>query len=82
MLGFAARQHVHVEVVVQGRRRCHRVVLMRRRQLRKGLVGLLVDHRTLFDPADLILLRLDLQESLAAFEHLQRLPVHHLGHAR
>ena len=50
-------------------------------QLCESVVGFLVDHRTLFNPADLVLVGLDLQEALGMLKHLERLPVRHFAHA-
>ena len=81
MFGFAPGQNMHVQVVVQGCRGCHRVALVLFCQLRKGVVGLCVDDGPLFNPANLVLLSFHPEKTAVTFEHLERLPVHHLGHA-
>jgi hypothetical protein len=40
-----------------------------------------VDHRMLFNPADLVFLRSNFQESPSVLEHFELLAIHHLGHA-
>jgi hypothetical protein len=48
---------------------------------RKCLVLLLIDHGMLLDPADLVFLGLDPEESAAVLQHLERLTVYHLAEA-
>jgi len=50
-------------------------------KLNKGFVGLGVDYGMLFDPADLVLLGLDLEEAAGVVENFQLLTVDHLAYA-
>jgi len=78
---FAPRQQVHGQVVAQRGRRCRGIVFVQRAELNKSIVGLLVDHRALFNPAHFVLIGLDSQKALAMLQHLKGLPVDHLAHA-
>jgi len=80
VLRFAAGEDVHVEIVAKSGGCGHGIVFVRFRQLLKPFVGLAVDNGALFNPAYLALFRLYLEEAAAAFENLERLPVHDLGH--
>ncbi|MGA3333838.1 MAG: hypothetical protein ABSC62_06700 [Terracidiphilus sp.] len=44
-------------------------------------MGLGVDHRSVFNPADLVLTRLDSKKAPAMLQDFERLPVYHLAHA-
>jgi len=72
---------VHIEIVAQNGRCGHGIVLMRFGQLREPVVSLAVDHGPLFNPADLVLFGFYLEKASAVLQNLERLPVHHLGHA-
>ena len=72
---------MHGEVVAQSRRGRHWIVFVLLGEPHKPVVGLVVDHRALFNPADLVLFRLDLEKAPAMLQHFQRLPVDHLAHA-
>ncbi len=52
---------------------------MRHGHLREPVVGLAINHGPLFNPADLALVCLDLQEPPPMLQHLERLPIRHLG---
>jgi len=72
---------MQIEVVAEDGGGNHRVRFVLLGQLLERVVGLGVDHRALFNPADFVLLGLDLEETAAVLEHLQRLAVDHGGHA-
>ena len=53
---------------------------MQRAELNKSIVGLLVDHGVLFNPAHFVLIGLDSQKALAVLQHLERLPIDYFAH--
>ena len=63
-LRFAARKQMHGKVVAQCCRGRHGIVFALRGKLHKPVVRLLVDHGSLFNPADLVLVGLDLEKAL------------------
>ena len=77
---FAPREQVHGKVVAQCGRGRHRIVLMQLAEFRESVVGLFVDHGALFNPADLVLVGLYLQEALGMIKHLEWLTVPNLAH--
>ena len=72
---------MHGKVVAQGCRGHHRGVLVFGGQLHKFVVRLLVDRGPLFNPADLVLVRLDLEKAPPVLQNLEGLAVHHLANA-
>ena len=72
---------MQIHVIAQHSGGDHGILLVLFRQLLKLVVQVAVDDRMLFDPADLILLSLHLEEAAAALEHFERLPIGHFAHA-
>ena len=79
--GVPPRRQVQVHVIAKHGGGHHGILLVLVGKLRKCVVELAVDHRVFFDPPDLVLLRLYLEEAAAVFQHLERLPVGHLADA-
>ena len=79
--GFAAWDEMHIEIVAE---RCSggwRVSLMLLGELVELGMSLGIDDEALFDPADLLLIGLYLEEAASMLDDLERLPVDYLGHA-
>jgi hypothetical protein len=81
MFRLASRQQVQIEIVAQHGGGCHRVFRVLAVQLREPVKRSGVDHRPLFNPADLVLGGLHLEKPPPVFQHFERLAVHHLAHA-
>ena len=72
---------MQIDVVAEDGGGDHRVLFVLAAEPIEGVEGLAVDHGPLFNPADLVLFGLHLEEAAAVLEHLERLAVDHLGHA-
>ena len=59
----------------------HRILSYAAGKMAQSLVSLGVDDGALFNPADLVFLRLHLQKATSVFENFERLPVHHFPDA-
>ncbi len=81
MLRLPAGQDVEIKIVAQGCGGDYGVFLVLAGKLDKSVIVYIVDDRPLFNPADLVLLGFHLEEAAAVLQHLQRLAVHHFGHA-
>jgi hypothetical protein len=81
MLGVASGQEVQVHVVAYHSRSHDGIVLVVRGELREQIVDLAVDDRVLFQPADLVLLCLDLQEAAAVIHDLQPVAIGDFAYA-
>ena len=80
MFRLPAWEDVQIDVVAQNGGGDYRVLLMLGGNPIEGGEGLAVDHGPLFNPAGLVLLGRDFQETASVFQHLERLAVDHLGH--
>jgi len=81
MVGLAAGQQVHVEVVAERGGCGYGILPVIVGELDKALIGLALDDGVGLDPSDFILLRPDLEEALAALEDLERLAIDDLRDA-
>ena len=72
---------MQIDVIAENGGCYYGVLLVRVRKLGKRLIALGVDYGPLFNPADLVFLRLDLQKPPAVFQHFKLLPIHDLRHA-
>ena len=72
---------MHGQVVFERRRGCYGIVFVLFLKLLKPVVSFGVDHGAVFNPADLVFLRLDPEKTPAVLQHLERLPVDHLAYA-
>ena len=79
-LRLAAGKKVHGEIVAQSGRGRHGIAFVLFGKLHEAVVGLGVDHGVFFNPADLVLFRLDLEKAPPVLQHFERLAVHHLAH--
>jgi hypothetical protein len=66
---------MQIDVIAQRTGRDNRVLLMIGSKMRECVVGFGINDRTLFDPANFVLLGLDPQEPAAVLQDLKRLPV-------
>ena len=80
-LRLPAGEQMQVDVVADDAGGHDRVLLVLSAELGEGVVGLGVDDRAFFNPANLVLLCLHLEEAAAVFQHFKLLAVGDLGHA-
>jgi hypothetical protein len=77
-LGTEARSRSWT-LALAGSRKNRRLVLVSK--LAESVVGLAIDDRPLFNPANLVFLGLDLEKAAAVFEDFERLPIAHFADA-
>ena len=71
---------MHGEVVAESGRGRYGIAFVLFGELHEAVVGLGVDHGVVFNPADLVLFRLDLEKAAPVLQHFERLAVDHLAH--
>ena len=72
---------MQIDVVAENGGGDHRILFVLVGKLIEGTESFAVDHGSLFNPADLVLLGLYLQKAAAMLEYIEGLAVDHFGHA-